>query len=72
MTQAGFLHSGTHGSTLLCSSPWRFVAYTPFIGFLSLGIRRIPFVAYKMAKLFLVWLAVSGKPLADFPPTANC
>lgn len=32
ITCAGFLHSGTSGSTLLCSSPERFVAYTPFIG----------------------------------------
>ncbi len=53
MTPAGFPHSGTHGSTLLCSSPWRFAAYAPFIGLLSQGIRRMPFVAFiRMANLY--------------------
>ena len=46
MTLAGFPHSDTSGSTLLCSSPERFAAYASFIGGLSLGIRRTPLVAY--------------------------
>ena len=40
MTLKGFPHSGTPGSTLLCSSPGRFAAYAPFFGDLSLGIHR--------------------------------
>ena len=40
MTPGGFPHSGTPGSTLLCSSPGRFAAYAPFFGDLSLGIHR--------------------------------
>ena len=39
-TPGGFPHSGTPGSTLLCSSPGRFAAYAPFFGNLSLGIHR--------------------------------
>ena len=40
MTLKGFPHSGTPGSTLLCSSPGRFAAYAPFFGNLSLGIHH--------------------------------
>ena len=45
ITPTGFLHSGISGSTLLCSSPERFAAFAPFIGNLSLGIRRTPSLA---------------------------
>ncbi len=45
ITPAGFPHSDICGLSLLCSSPQLFVAYTSFIGNLSLGIHRTPFVA---------------------------
>ncbi len=45
ITPVGFPHSEIHGSSLLCSSPWRIAAYASFIGNLSLGIRRTPSVA---------------------------
>lgn len=45
MTLAGFLHSDTRGSSLLCSSPRRFAAYASFFGSLSLGIHRTPYIA---------------------------
>ncbi len=50
ITLGGFPHSEISGSSLLCSSPERFVAYTSFVGNLSLGIRRTPVVAYQVLK----------------------
>lgn len=51
MTLAGFLHSDTRGSSLLCSSPRRFAAYASFFGSLSLGIHRTPYIACFVASI---------------------
>ncbi len=54
MTLAGFLHSDTRGSSLLCSSPRRFAAYASFLGSLSLGIHRTPYIACFVASKFVL------------------
>ena len=51
ITPGGFPHSEIHGSSLLCSFPWRIAAYASFIGSLSLGIRRTPSVAFLKSRL---------------------
>ena len=75
MTLAGFPHSDTSGSQLLCSSPERFAAYASFIGSLSLGIRRTPLVAYFVKQLLtsarcinLQTLYATVKELTRWPP----
>lgn len=53
MTPAGFPHSDICGSTVLCTYSQRFVAYTSFIGNLSLGIHHTPSVALFIQRFFL-------------------
>ena len=65
ITLTGFPHSEISGSTLLCSSPERFVAYTSFIGDLSLGIHHAPSVASLSSQLYRVLDALLDQTLCN-------